>query len=134
EAALSREQFAGARALRRRLAERGPAFRAGAAATTAGRKDADDLVSWLQVLAALSTGLHVARSLVSQHHGNWPRARTVDNRKIRMAGARGGNADQDLATAGWLEFNFPHFQGAAFRVGGVCVGACQYGGFDLHAF
>ena len=79
EAALSREQFAGARALRRRLAERGPAFRAGAAATTAGRKDADDLVSWLQVLDALSTGLHVARSLVSQHHGNWPGARTVDN-------------------------------------------------------
>lgn len=38
-----------------------------------------------------------------------------------MADARGGNADQDLATAGWLEFNFSHFQGAAFRVGGVCV-------------
>ena len=70
-----------------------------------GREHERHMVAALQTHDPGPELFHDAGRFVAQHHGHPPGRVAVDDGEIRVAQPGSGHFDQDLARAGWIQFD-----------------------------
>jgi hypothetical protein len=103
------------------------------AVPAARHERSDDVIADAQVRDAGPEFFHDAGAFMPEHHRQWPRPVAVDDRKIRMAKARGAHADQHLTRAGRIEVDIGHLERSGLRIGCGVPGADEDGGAGFHA-
>ena len=132
QAAPAAEQRAGAVGGGARLAQGGAALHARRAVAAARHEDQRNRVTALQVGDAGPAFFDDARRLVAEHHRHDARPVAVDDRKVGVAEAGGGDLHQHLARAGRIQLDGLDGNGARLRVGAWAAHGVEDCGANFH--